>query len=76
MTSPNNYPVLDKGQALMHRTGRDYIDDAVQNIDAGMFSGDGFIDPENAQMLIAYAERWIRQAQQNLEDYEEDEIDA
>jgi ADP-dependent phosphofructokinase/glucokinase len=39
---------------------RDYIEDACDNIDAAMFSGDAFLDPEHRKELRDYMARWER----------------
>ena len=39
---------------------RDYIHEAKEQIDAAMFSGDGFVDPEERKSLREMMARWER----------------
>ena len=40
---------------------RDYIENACEEIDAAMFSGDAFIEKEERDALSNYIGRWQRQ---------------
>jgi hypothetical protein len=50
----------------MNVTGNKHIDNAIDEIDAAMFSGDTFINPEAAQNFKGMLERWGRQIESNL----------
>lgn len=51
---------------------RDYIEAACEEIDAAMFSGDAFHDPEHRKVLKEYMGRWEREMAsfQELDDEE------
>lgn len=38
-----------------------HVENACEEIDAAMFSGDSFLDEENRKGLIEYMERWTRE---------------
>ena len=40
---------------------RKYIENACEEIDAAIFSGDAFFDEEHRKGLIEYMERWTRE---------------
>ena len=39
---------------------RKYIEDACEEIDAAMFTGDAFLDEDHRKELTEYIERWQR----------------
>jgi hypothetical protein len=41
-------------------TGVQYLDDSFNEIDAALFSGDGFEDEHRVAVLERYVERWAR----------------
>lgn len=56
---------------------RQYIEDACEEIDAAMFSGDAFLDEEHRKGLIEYMERWQRELKKidtmvNSEEYKKE----
>jgi hypothetical protein len=65
-------------------TGVRYLDDALNEIDAALFSGDGFEDEHRVAVLERYLGRWAKKAveiRKNLaedaaEDAAEDEGDG
>ena len=40
---------------------RKYIEDACEEIDAAMFTGDAFYDEEHRKSLLDYMERWKKE---------------
>lgn len=40
---------------------RKYLEDACEQIDAAMFSGDAFLDEDHRKELTLYIERWQRE---------------
>ena len=40
---------------------RPYIDEALDTVDAAIFSGDAFMEPANRANLRAWMERWERE---------------
>ena len=44
----------------MKNTGDTHVDRAINEIDAAMFSGDVFLDPEAARAFQLWLQRWSR----------------
>lgn len=39
---------------------RNYLEEACEEIDAAMFSGDSFLQKENRDELMIYINRWLK----------------
>ncbi|MCS4088534.1 hypothetical protein [Rhizobium sp. BK176] len=53
-------------------TGVEYLDNAFNEIDAALFSGDGFEDEHRVAVLERYVERWSRKVVEIKKELAED----
>ena len=50
---------------------RDYLEEAADEIDAAIFSGDAFLDPKHRERLRSFMARWERGLKEHEEAQEE-----
>lgn len=60
---------------------RKYLEDACEQIDAAMFSGDAFLDEDHRKELTLYIERWQRELKSidtmvNSEEYKKEMLEG